>query len=506
MKKILTLLTALALVTAAATTFYAADSSADTTPPEPAITEPAEPAPDLDLPEAEAIGNEIQPYAQTNKVAYSDSNIIGGSIYYDPNTGAIVDCDPNVVSCVIPYEIDGVAITLINSNAFRETSIMKVTIPDSIIKIGKQAFFKSDLRDIVIPESVTAIEEAAFEMCDALKTVKILGAASLGNYVFHDDPVLEEADISNVISLGTSTFYGCNALYKVNYPQKLDTIPDRTFWSCNSLKDFVISENVKRIGAYAFDHAGLAGNFEIPSNVIEIGNSAFAGNDIVTLTVNANIDVIPQAAFQWNADLASVKIGEGIVGIENKAFYMNSGCSLETVYLPSTLEYIVQDAFYGSRVYVQNLYFAGCETKWQNVLIASGNDALTKEATMHFADHFNVYNYDSTSHWLECKYCGTQSGDKSGHVMQGDMCTVCGYGAPEEHVHSFIYKSDVNVHWQVCEDCGFTCNVEEHSFVGDSCSKCGSKNETSVAGDMNYDGEISLDDAIAVLKLAMGVK
>ena len=510
MKKLLSLFTAVVLITTATPSFTAVDivqgdEIAGSEPlAESTELDPAEP----DSTEAEIALGEIQPYAATTRVAYSDSNIIGGSIYYNPDTGAIVDCDTNVVSCVIPSEIDGVAITSINSNAFRETSIMKVTMPDSITKIGEYAFFKSDLRDVVVPESVTTIEECAFEMCDTLKTVKILGAASLENYTFYDDPVLEEVDISNVISLGTHTFGLCDALYKVNYPQKLDVIPDYTFYSCNSLKDFVISENVKRIGASAFDHAGLAGNFEIPSNVIEIGNTAFSANDIVTLTINANIKVIPQSAFSWNADLVSVKIGEGIVGVENHAFYMNSGCSLETVSLPSTLEYIVQEAFYCGRVKVQNLYFAGCETKWQNVLIASGNESLTSEATMHFADHHNEYKYDDTDHWLVCEFCGTVSSDRQPHSLdESGQCPTCGYGATVPHIHNYTYRSDVHVHWQYCEECGQTCNVEEHAFEGNICSECYcEETKPTLSGDMNSDGKITLEDAIAVLKMAMGIK
>lgn len=68
------------------------------------------------------------------------------------------------------------------------------------------------------------------------------------------------------------------------------------------------------------------------------------------------------------------------------------------------------------------------------------------------------------------------------------------------------YGSDVHVHWNICKTCGFTWNVEEHSFVDDICSKCDyEKTEPASSGDMNSDGEITLDDAIEILKIAMKV-
>ena len=381
---------------------------------------------------------------------------------------------------------------------------MRVTIPETIIKIGEYGFCGSDLREVAVPESVTSIGHGAFCQCSALKKAVILGKASLEDFTFHNDTVLEEVDISNVISLGKSTFSDCRAMYKVSFPQHLDVIPDDTFNSCSSLKEFTISENVKRIGANAFFAAGIQGDFEIPANVIEIGESSFREIKIVNLTINANIKVIPKYAFYGNDNLVTLKIGEGITGIEMGSFRIYSA-SLDTVYLPSTLEYIVQDSFQIFNRKIQNVYFAGCETKWQNVLIASGNTSLT-EASLHFSDHRSVYTYDDNDHWLVCEFCGLVTGERSPHVMNGNICTVCGYGAPEEHVHSFVYKTDVHVHWQYCEECGYTCNVEEHSFAGDICSKCNYEEvKETPSGDVNSDGEITLDDAIEVLKMAMKV-
>lgn len=537
MKKILSLITALALITTATPTFSAVGSEpdVDVIQPEPAISEPA-----LPLPEEETVGEEIQPYAQSSRVEYSDSNIIGGSIYYDPASGTIVDCDTNVISCVIPSEIDGVKITTIGVRAFDSVDLVSVTIPEGIISINESAFSFTDLTSVTIPESVTTLGNSAFYSCRALKTVNILGACTIGSSAFSYGSI-EQIRMPKVISIGNSCFKWSSNLYDIELPEGIDVIPSEAFMGCGALSSIIIPNTVKAIGNKAFAQANLTGGIELPANLksigseafqesslsgsvvipygcTEIGENAFRECSISAVTIPGTIKNIPDSAFCDTISLISIKMGEGVESIGNSAFYVAASNGItgylnRQVYIPSTLQFVLENAFgnfFTDDETIGDVYYNACENKWNTIIFGAKNHLLTNAPRHYYngsgIDHDYQYTYDDFDHWLACKDCGLVSGERSPHVMDGDVCNVCGYGAPEEHVHSFVYKTDVHVHWQVCEDCGYTCNVEEHSFEEGVCTKCEYEEVKPVpSGDVNMDGEISLDDAIEILKKAMNV-
>ncbi len=69
----------------------------------------------------------------------------------------------------LPSEIDGVPVTAIGKETFRNTAIEAVILPDGIQSIGWFAFSGcSNLRSIAIPSSVETIEYGAFDGCTSL--------------------------------------------------------------------------------------------------------------------------------------------------------------------------------------------------------------------------------------------------------------------------------------------------------------------------------------------------
>ena len=87
---------------------------------------------------------------EQNIVTYS---VTDGNIYFDKNTGMIIDCDKSISEAVIPEKIAEV----------------------SVISIGESAFLEcNNLRRIIIPKSVSFIGGAAFADCKNLKSIKIM--------------------------------------------------------------------------------------------------------------------------------------------------------------------------------------------------------------------------------------------------------------------------------------------------------------------------------------------
>ena len=92
------------------------------------------------------------------------------------------------------------------------------------------------------------------------------------------------------------------------------------------------------------------------------------------------------------------------------------------------------------------------------------------------------------------------SPDPHEHTFSNGVCTVCGYVC----THKLTYRTATEVHWDHCEKCGYTGNVKEHSFANNKCTECGraaSKNDL----DINGDGVVNINDAIALLKKIAGL-
>jgi hypothetical protein len=79
----------------------------------------------------------------------------------------------SVVDLHIPDKIDGIPVTAIGDEAFRETSLTSVTIPDSVTTIGHSAFRRTSLTSVTIPNSVTVIGEGAFAACSTLAAIRV---------------------------------------------------------------------------------------------------------------------------------------------------------------------------------------------------------------------------------------------------------------------------------------------------------------------------------------------
>lgn len=164
------------------------------------------------------------------------------------------------------------------------SSLVQISIPSSVIKIGNNAFYKcSSLTQISIPSSVTSVCIGAFEGCTSLKQVSFVIpslVSSIDEYSFRGCSSLIQITIpQSVTSIGIGAFDGCTSLTQISIPSFITSIGLGAFCGCSSLTQisfenpsFLIS-----IGDYAFNGCSALTKISIPSSVIEIGNNAFCG-------------------------------------------------------------------------------------------------------------------------------------------------------------------------------------------------------------------------------------
>ena len=123
------------------------------------------------------------------------------------------------------------------------TSIIKYTIPDSVITIGSNAFAECiSLSSIIIPNTVTSIKEWAFLACENLKTIDLpQSLIDIGECAFGGCSLLKTIIIpQNVTSIGKNAFEDCSSLTTVRFVKEVFSIGTYIFQFCPALKTIII--------------------------------------------------------------------------------------------------------------------------------------------------------------------------------------------------------------------------------------------------------------------------
>jgi hypothetical protein len=186
--------------------------------------------------------------------------------------------------------------------------------------------------------------------------------------------------------------------------------------------------SLTKIGDFAFT-AGLNGTLKqlsLPNGLKTIGRSAFSGAAVTTLTIPGTVQSIGDYAFSHMDQLRELRFAEGFQTWKNVEYgwAISHDYALETVYFPSTLTGLPENAFDGCNT-IHDVYYTGTEADW-NKLTEGFSETTTQfllkqcEAVVHFveADPMaafkdldpNGWYYDSVSY---CVYHGLMNGTGS---------------------------------------------------------------------------------------------
>ena len=146
-----------------------------------------------------------------------------GSYYIVADLGTCTDRNVEIASVYNDLPVKEIC-----NNAFADTDIKSVIIPDSITKIGDSAFADCErLRTVTMGSGVTSIGFRAFSHCELLKNVTLP---------------------ESLISVGESAFSYCSRLKTVTLGNNVVSIGDRAFAQCTRLTSVTIGRSVRYIG------------------------------------------------------------------------------------------------------------------------------------------------------------------------------------------------------------------------------------------------------------------
>ena len=268
----------------------------------------------------------------------------------------------------IPEVYNGLPVTAIDSLAFQQATIKKVTLSNSIGVINDRAFRSlATLEEIVIPDSVYDFGTEVFEGCENLKKVTLPSTLKeIPESTFADCPKLTEVVFSDrVARIGESAFEGCTSLTSITLPDRVSAIGKNAFkesgltsftlpaeceeigesafqdclslseftWNkvattisrncfngCTLLKSFVFETQVNTIDYGAFQESGLV-TLDVPSTVTTFGAMPFRDClNLETVKLMANVQSVPRSCFYGCEKLASITLSDTITSFETNAF------------------------------------------------------------------------------------------------------------------------------------------------------------------------------------------
>ena len=175
---------------------------------------------------------------------------------FSSETETITDYICSDRNVIIPASIDGITVTRIGNDAFRNNYLRSVYIPNSVTSIGNNAFRFNGLSSVYIGDSVKYLGYAAFAK-NNLSSVTIPDSMThIEDFAFYNNKLTSVTIPDSVTHIGISAFRD-NNLRSVYISASVTHISIATFF-VNNLSSVYIPDSVTSIGGYAFRENNLS--------------------------------------------------------------------------------------------------------------------------------------------------------------------------------------------------------------------------------------------------------
>jgi hypothetical protein len=138
----------------------------------------------------------------------------------------------------MPSTLDGFSVREFTQAVFRgNTTISRVTIPNTITSIPNQAFQNcTGLTAATFPNTLTSIGSSAFQNT-AITTITVPNSVtSIGASAFSGNAQLSSATLgTGITSIADYLFNGCTRLSSITIPARVTSVGDGSFQGCTSL-------------------------------------------------------------------------------------------------------------------------------------------------------------------------------------------------------------------------------------------------------------------------------
>ena len=259
--------------------------------------------------------------------------------------GALSEC-----SLLANISLEKTKVKIIPKSLFEDSSSLSlISVPNDITEIGGYAFAGTSITEFVVQDTVTSLGDRAFERCPHLVSCdisKVQGLTKVPPYTFYKCIRLVSYKIPDAVTeLDEGCFALCNSFTSFfTNGTKITKIGDKAFMKCDKLKEFFFSPNIYSIGEEAFHHCGNLESVDLSSTkVTEISDSTFS--NCISLKLFAfppKITRIGIEAFD-DTSLVNIVLPATVKSIGSKAF--SSSKELKSVDISATKIKKITDQF-----------------------------------------------------------------------------------------------------------------------------------------------------------------
>lgn len=162
--------------------------------------------------------------------------VTGGNIYFDAGLGGIVDCDDTVTEAIIPNEIGGLPVTIVDfsmwyADGYENVKLKSITIPSSVNNIVFHGKWPASLTEVKIAEDNATYCSDGSAIFNKDKTTLIAFVNSNSTSYTIPDGVVSIGQTSE------STFISLDKLTSITIPVSVTYINNTSFIGCDNLKD-----------------------------------------------------------------------------------------------------------------------------------------------------------------------------------------------------------------------------------------------------------------------------
>ncbi len=346
--------------------------------------------------------------------------------------GAFQNCE----SLSIILSMDSPDIKTIGPKAFQGCSSLKtLELPVNVKKIGEHAFQGCNSLEMVLyyglKSSIVSVGESAFALGDGqsgtvhcriyspynvldtrfdrssgsqteLEYRALYGAEGDVFWMIQDGALLlsqdpsatgfSMADFTKTVRPSWEYHYEWDAVQKIVIYPEISRIGNYAFYGIDKSIDLMQDTSLKEIGEGAFAGSNLT-SVSIPAEVQTIGSYAFSeakGLSVVDLSSASSLRTIGDGAFQFCVSLKSIVLPASVSSIGENSF---KGCSvLESITLPDSIWRIPDGAFADCAalrfeipdqiVYIGDSAFMGCKSM-TNAILPNGLGHIGSQAFMN---------------------------------------------------------------------------------------------------------------------------
>lgn len=200
----------------------------------------------------------------------------------------------------------------------------EVRVPDSIdghkvTVIGKEAFWHSmvPITSVILPDTITTIEDSVFWDCTELESVTIpRSVVSIGKDVFGKTSGKDSKLSQIFVDPENKSYSSKNGMLLDKTGKRLVACPPAVKGICT------IPDGITKIDDRVFYNNDKITEVRLPSSIEEIGSETFAQCSVLKkITLPYGLKKIGEKAFYYDTEIESMDIPASVEEIDNEALY-----------------------------------------------------------------------------------------------------------------------------------------------------------------------------------------